>query len=569
MTADTLDVLLIEDNVGDARLVEEMLRDAQQLLHRIEIDGLTPERVAFHHELELAAGMEYLSEHPIDVILLDLGLPTSTGLETLDTVLAETEFTPVIVLTGLDDRDRGIQAIQRGAEDYLVKDDVTGELLIHSVQYAIEQMRQERERVRYREQLEALNELNTISQEITHDVITTTTREELEAAVCDRLVESDAYTAAWIGEVGRRSGELSPRAAATPEGFFDGLTTPVDEDDSPPRPEQRVIEERTLQVHQQPSTDEIRSHASEHGYSAIATIPVRYRTVFYGMLAIYARSPDAFSEHEAAILSRLGDVIGHAITAIERKNALISDTALELEFRLDGRAAELLTLTKHHDSVLEFDTIIRSDRGLLVYGKAEGLTRDAFQEAAEGSPLIDDLRILSSGQRSYEFEFLTSGFDALDTAIAPHGGHLDSATIANGEFRFMVEFPPGRDKRQLVDLIESNCEGATLRAHRTVQTEEPGIPDTRSVFLDRLTEKQRAALKTAYQAGYFEWPRATSGDEIAELLGITQATFSQHFRAAEREFFSAVFESDNEEQVTVSSPWNSADSETNPDTDIG
>jgi predicted DNA binding protein/CheY-like chemotaxis protein len=564
MTAETLEVLLIEDNPGDARLVEEMLRDAEKLLHRIEIDGLTPDRVAFHHELELAAGTKYLSANSVDVILLDLGLPTSTGLETLDTVLAETEFTPVVVLTGLDDRDRGIQAIQHGAEDYLVKDDVTGELLIHSMQYAIEQTRQESERVRYREQLEALNELNTISQEITHDVITTSTREELEQAVCERLVESDAFSAAWIGEIGRGGDEFTPRAAATPEGFFDRLTTTVD-DESAQRPEQRGFDERTLQVRQNPSTEEIRAHASKHGYSSIATIPVHYRSVFYGMLAIYATSPDAFSEHETAILSRLGDVIGHAITAIERKNALIADTSLELEFHLDGVAEELIDLTANTDSKLAFDTIIRSDRGLLVYGQAERIGRETFQEVAEQTPVLEDLRILSSGQRSYEFECLTSGFDSLDTVIAPHGGHVASATIADDGFRFTVEFPQGRDKRQLVDLIESNCEGATLRAHRTVQREEPGIPDSRSVFLDRLTEKQRAALKTAYHAGYFEWPRATSGDEISELLGITQATFSQHFRAAEREFFSAVFETDSDEDVPVSSPWNSAESESSPD----
>jgi DNA-binding NarL/FixJ family response regulator len=230
MARETLDVLLIEDNPGDARLVEELLGEARTHLHRIDLDGSTPEGSAFHHESDLAAGLERLAGTAVDVVLLDLGLPDSTGLDTLISVVEATEFTPVVVLTGLDDRDIGIQAIQHGAHDYLVKDEVSGGLLIHSIQYAIEQTRQKRERVRHREQLEALNRLNRISQEITHDVITTSTREDLERAVCERLVDSSAYRFAWIGEVDGAGDQVTPRVAAGVEnGYLEEITVTAEQ----------------------------------------------------------------------------------------------------------------------------------------------------------------------------------------------------------------------------------------------------------------------------------------------------------------------------------------------------
>ena len=554
MTVGALEVLLIEDNPGDARLVEELLRKRQDLLHRIAVDGRAPERIELQHESELSAGLASLEDNAVDVVLLDLGLPDSQGLETLSTAVEETQFTPVIVLTGLDDRDRGIQAIQSGAQDYLVKDEVTGELLIHSIQYAIEQTRQQRERVRYREQLEALNKLNTITQEVTHDVITTSSREDLEQAVCERLVDSAVYPCAWIGEVNRRTGELSPRVIAGVDGL-EGLTISVDE----ARPEATAAETRDVSVAQQTDLahESVIRNCSLGSPCSVAAIPVSYQSILYGILVIYAESPTAFSDHETEVLSRLGDVIGHAITSVERKDALASDTALQLEFRLDGVAEELVSLSAEQGSV-ELEDVIRRDSGLLVYGVTTAISHEQFEEAANRSDVVEQLRLLGSGTDQYKFECLTTAADALDNELLTHGGRIDSATIENGEFRLVIEFPQIRDKRKLVELVETNCPGATLYAHRTVERDTPTVSESRSVFKNRLTEKQRAVLEAAYHAGYFKWPRTTSGGELAERLGVTQATFSQHFRAAEREFFSAVFEDEDDQ---LSSPWESSETD--------
>lgn len=548
-----LEVLLIEDNPGDARLIEEMLRDAADLLHRVEVGGSATANPELHHESYLADGLERLAGTVVDAVLLDLNLPDSAGMETLATVAEAAEWTPIVVLTGLRDEGVGIEAIQEGAQDYLVKDEVTSDLLARSLRHAIERNRQERERAQRREQLERINRLNEISGDVTHAVITTSSREELERAVCERLVASDAYRFAWLGDVERGTDRLSPRVAAgVEEGYLDDITVSVDDEATGQGPAGRAVRTQEVQVMQnvqtEPAFEPWREQAEKRGYRSSAAVPIVHEELLYGVLNVYAAAPNAFSEPERAILGRLGEIIGHAIAAIERKDALVGDTVLELAFRVEGRPDPLVSLSTRHERPIEIQTLVSNDGTVLAYGTAEGVPRGDFEEAVEATPIVDEGRILTPQGDDYTFEVVTDDAASLVEAVGTHGGAVTSATIADGELRFVVEFPPGRDKRQLVELVEDHCPDATNYAQRTVDRTDRSTENARSVFHERLTEKQRTALETAYFAGYFDWPRKSTGQEVADRLGISPATFTQHLRTAERELYSALYDTDDREQ---------------------
>ncbi len=124
-----LQVLLVEDNPGDARLVSEALADAgtgQFVLTQVDT---------------LADGLALLKQRSFDAMLLDLSLPDSQGLHTLERTLEQAPGIPVIVLTMLNDENLGIRAVQIGAQDYLLKGRSDHELLVRSVRYAIERQR--------------------------------------------------------------------------------------------------------------------------------------------------------------------------------------------------------------------------------------------------------------------------------------------------------------------------------------------------------------------------------------------------------------------------------------------
>lgn len=132
MDDNRIDVLLIEDNPGDARLIEVMLAEAKGMKFRLEWrDTLT-------------TGLAYLKNNAVDVLLLDLGLPESTGLDTLEAALSQVPKVPtLVVLSGLSDEDVALQAVKSGAQDYLVKGHVDSALLARSIRYAMERSRTE------------------------------------------------------------------------------------------------------------------------------------------------------------------------------------------------------------------------------------------------------------------------------------------------------------------------------------------------------------------------------------------------------------------------------------------
>jgi two-component system cell cycle sensor histidine kinase/response regulator CckA len=134
MEADQIHVLLVEDNPGDARLVQGMLEHE-------ESSGFIVKQVT-----TLEEGLRALaSGSRIQVILLDLGLPDETGLQTLRRIMPMAQDASVVVITGLQDEELGIAAIREGAHDYLIKGQINGSQLRRILRYAVEQHKMQSE----------------------------------------------------------------------------------------------------------------------------------------------------------------------------------------------------------------------------------------------------------------------------------------------------------------------------------------------------------------------------------------------------------------------------------------
>jgi signal transduction histidine kinase len=125
MSTEPTKVLLVEDNLGDARLLYEGLEEA------------LPDQFRMTHVRRLSEALEYLWEETCDVVLLDLGLPDSHGLDTLVVTRAQAPGVPIVVLTGFQDESLAGEALHGGAQDYLVKGQVDSKLLARSLRYAI------------------------------------------------------------------------------------------------------------------------------------------------------------------------------------------------------------------------------------------------------------------------------------------------------------------------------------------------------------------------------------------------------------------------------------------------
>lgn len=131
MQTTVINTLLVEDNPGDARLIKEMLTVVASV------------RVKVSDAESIPAALSQIDRHEFDVVLLDLSLPGTRGIETLTALRSKTTHLPIIVLTGLDDEELALEAVGNGAQDYLVKGQVDGDVIARAIRYAIERHRSE------------------------------------------------------------------------------------------------------------------------------------------------------------------------------------------------------------------------------------------------------------------------------------------------------------------------------------------------------------------------------------------------------------------------------------------
>lgn len=412
-----------------------------------------------------------------------------------------------------------------------------------------ERKRREEQLETQRNELAAINHLNRVIQGITHTVIEPSSPERIEQRVCDQLVNSDLYAFAWTGDVERGSRKVTWNCmAGGARSYLEECRTTI----GPVDPRGRGPTGTAIRTHRpqfvqdmrtNPHYEPWRTQATEHGFRASAAIPLVYDGILYSVLNIYAAQSDVFTKHVREALEHLGQVVGHAIHAAEQRRALLSESVREIELRNERFAKRLLGTGS--DVFLSVErTVPTGGDGIIHFMAVSGMSSDEFVESISRVPTVERVTPLDEDHEDMLWFEVTITEPSLTGTLVSYGGRVRSVLTTADETRIVAEIPPSAPVRDVVDAVDEVHPGTELIAHRTVDREPKTTREIYSSVSEHLTDKQRVALETAYFAGYFDWPRSKTGEEVADILGITAPTFANHLRIAERKLLTVLFSDD-------------------------
>ncbi|MDS0261066.1 PAS domain-containing protein [Haloarcula sp. S1CR25-12] len=410
---------------------------------------------------------------------------------------------------------------------------------------AIESHGHERELVQQRAELAALNNVNQVVQGIADAVIDQSTRDEIETTVCERFAAADSYSFAWIGDIDAATETVDLRTEAGVEGYLDDITITIDPDDARSKnPTGRAFYTGEVQTSQELSPDEssdrCHSAAAACDFRSSAAIPIVHESTTYGVLNVYAERPNAFEGRERDVVVQLGEIVGHAIAALERKRALLSDEVVELQFQIQNVFESLGIDGSETDPIYLEQTVPIADDDYIFFGRTTPGGIDTVEAMVEAIPFYESVTFRDHGDETL-FELRVSEPPVLST-IASLGGSVPEAVIEDGDYHLTVHLSPSGDVREVIEKMHEVYPDVNLlkRRQRSIHDQdEPTVPE----LMTELTPRQRSALETAFHTGFFEWPRDTSGEGVASILDVAPPTFHQHLRKAERKVFESVLSS--------------------------
>lgn len=397
---------------------------------------------------------------------------------------------------------------------------------------------------RRNEELNRLNRINGIIRGISRALIGAASRTEIEQAVCDRLIAVDAYEFVWIGEQDAVSDQLKPGGSAgDDQGYLDDVLAAVGSEVSEQYPAYLALESLEVEsigsILEDPVMEPIRGAALDRGYQSVVSVPITYHGSVYGVLEIYAARPHAFDTEERAVLSELGDTIGHAVNAVKRKEALLTNASIEAEFQVSDANDFFVRLAERLDDQVEVESIVPDNNGeMLVFFSVNEASQELVLDAVAGSSVTRDTAIIRENEDEITVKCHVAG-STIVTDFAAHGA-IPRSVVANQDgCRVVAEFPETVDLRAFNETLESMYETELLA--RRERAAPHGAPLNARID-DDLTDRQREALQAAYFAGYFDWPRENPGEMVAASLDISQPTFQQHLRMGERKLLAALFD---------------------------
>ncbi|WP_247731427.1 bacterio-opsin activator domain-containing protein [Halovivax limisalsi] len=478
-----------------------------------------------------------------------LSLPTPNddpAIESASSVIRSGVWIPLgdhgVVVAVSAEADAIDQQTERTA-DHLA---ATAEAALERVEREESLLEHERELTERNAQLQAVNRMNEIIRDIDQVLVQATTREAIEDAVCERLTSDERFAFAWVGEA---AGDvLRPRSwAGEDQGYLDAISLSIDDGDGPPGVTTGATGRATVEANVAADLRGAawRTAALSAGLQSVVSVPLTYNDLSYGVLTVFGSDPGAIDDETATTFEELGDTIANAINAAETRQALLTDSIVELRLAMTDPDDLLGRLARRANCAIEYDGIVpQTDGSARVYVYIDGVDETDLRPVADDLPNVKTLaRVGEDGgdPAAGRFELTVTG-PTIPWTLVECGAIARSIEVTAETADVVAELPDTTDVRAFVDRLDAIHPGTELVARRDRDRLDRSRETFEDALTDELTERQLETLRTAYRSGYFEWPRERTGEEVAASLDITQPTFNGHLRTAERKLCRRLFD---------------------------
>ena len=394
-----------------------------------------------------------------------------------------------------------------------------------------------------------LERLDGVVADVTEAVTRAESRSGLERAVVESI--EGTYAGAWVGTYDPAEEAIVPQEAevapdrdvgaqefrvARPDG--DGVAGSGDVLGPEGATETAVagaVTDRYVRI-------ESIGDAAGVDVTAVAAVPLHYGDATYGAIGVYTHDDDGFDSHERAILTALGRTVATGINAIESQRTLQGEGVVELRFGIGDHP--LVGFAAAAGCRLEYAGNVgdRRQPSMLFEVTAPSGSPDPQAVRTAGGDAVNVHSVLDADTEGSVVELSVIN-PAFRSILTDHGGELLSLSVDENRATVTAEVGQEALAQSFVDAIEATFERVELSSYRRrehrAETQRGFVADLRT----ELTDRQYAALARAYTAGYFEWPHDTTGEEIADAMGIGRSTFHQHLRAAQRKLAGAIVDS--------------------------
>ncbi len=387
--------------------------------------------------------------------------------------------------------------------------------------------------------LDRLSRASHLFRDVAGTIVGATTREEIETATCERLAAEDGIALAWIGTAPPDGDCLHPRVWAGDGGeYLD--SAPLAVDGTEPAAQTAVSGSVTVVGN---VTDHLREAewaraASDGGYQSAVAVPLSSGVTTYGVVAVYASDPDTLDGLED-VLGELGELVGYAIDGAETRQSVLADRATELELRIPGTRTFANAVAESTSQPVRYREVTPADEGRahLLFAIADVSPEAVLALEAEFVG-VESLQHVGSGNE-HRFRATVTG-STVATTLLSCGGVPDEIRSHPDETVAVVSLPSQLDVRVFVERVREVYPDAELLSRR--DRSGPRAGDVRETMDTKLTDRQREVLTTAYESGFFESPRETTGAQLADLLDVSQPTVTHHLREGQRRLFAVLFE---------------------------